>query len=204
MKNIARGRGFSLIELALVLAILGLLSSALVAPLAARIEASQRREADAMLDDIANALVGFALLHRRLPCPSAGEGLEQPPPCAFAADNLLPWRTLGLPQSDPWGTPWRYRPDGNFSAATITLTTEPGSAIKVADHAGTLLTTSHSRVVAIIYSFGPNRHADGGNASAAASAPTFEGGEPAATFDDRLRWLGHYTLVARLAQSGRL
>jgi len=202
-----RSGGFSLVELAVVLAVLGLLAGTLVAPLAARIDASQRRAADAMLEDIENALIGFALLQRRLPCPDAGDGTEQTS-CVFSSDSRLPWRTLGLPQTDPWGEPWRYRPDAAFANAgdTITLDTKPDSKIQIFDHDGLAITTGtpNWRVVAVVYSLGPNRRADGRNASIAASAPGFEGGEATADYDDRLRWIGHPFLIARLAQFGRL
>jgi len=201
-------RGFTLVELAVVLAVLALLAGTLVAPLAARIEASQRHTADGMLDDIEDALLGFALVHRRLPCPSAANdpthpdyGREHSPPCAFGSTSLLPWRTLGLPENDPWGEAWRYRPDAAFATGTITLATAPSSALQIKDHSGASLTTSESRVIAIVYSLGPNRRADGRNAE---TSTTFEGGEPTPGYDDRLRWLGHPFLIGRMAQAGRL
>ncbi|MDR1853284.1 MAG: type II secretion system GspH family protein [Azoarcus sp.] len=196
-----KSNGFSLVELAVVLAVLGLLAGTLITPLAARIDASRRHAADAMLDDVEHALVGFALLHRRLPCPDAGDGVEHPPPCAFPADSRLPWRTLALPETDPWGEPWRYRPDKKFTDGSITLDTSPGSNLQIEDHAHGSLTTSESRVVAVVYSIGPNRRADGRNAE---TSTTFEGGEPTPGYDDRLRWLGHPFLIGRMAQAGRL
>ncbi|MDR0634430.1 MAG: type II secretion system GspH family protein [Azoarcus sp.] len=217
-----RARGFTLVEMAIVLVVLGLVAGALVTPLAARIEATQRRETAALLDDIAEALIGFALLHGRLPCPSLeadpaspAYGLEQPPPCADAAPGHLPWRTLALPAHDAWGSPrvaagapwighWRYLPDKHFTTGPILLATLPGSGIRVRDHGGEALTTADSRIVAVVYSAGPNRRDDGRNASWSPGAPTFEAGEPTPGFDDQLRWISHPLFIARLAQGGRL
>ncbi|MDR3213318.1 MAG: type II secretion system GspH family protein [Azoarcus sp.] len=215
-------RGFTLVEMAIVLTVLGLIAAALVTPLAARIEASQRHETDALLNDVADALIGFALLHGRLPCPSLEAnpgsptyGLEQSPPCAAASPGYLPWRTLALPAHDPWGSPrasasapwvghWRYLPDKHFTTGTIQLSTLPGSSIQIRDHANEPLTTVDSRVIAVVYSTGPNRRDDGRNATWTPTAPTFEAGEPMPAFDDQLRWIGHPLFIARLAQGGRL
>ncbi|MDR2031196.1 MAG: type II secretion system GspH family protein [Azoarcus sp.] len=218
----ARARGFTLAELAVALTVLSLIAGILVAPVAARIEASQRHAADAMLDDIIDALVGFALLHGRLPCPSIeahpahpAYGLEQGPPCVFSTPGYLPWRTLALPVHDPWGRArpsaaapwdghWRYRPDKRFAENVITLATQPASHIQLHDHDGNPLTTSGAHAIAVVYSTGPNRRDDGLNAVWNPAAPVFETGEATATFDDRLRWIGHPFLIARLARGGRL
>lgn len=55
-----------------------------------------------------------------------------------------------------------------------------------------------------MYSTGPNRQADGLNASYSAGAPSYQAGESTADFDDLLVWLGRPLLIARVAQAGRL
>ncbi|MDV7391433.1 type II secretion system protein, partial [Arthrospira platensis SPKY1] len=67
----AHSRGFTLVELAMVLVILALLGSALLVPLGSRIEARDRQLSLDRLHDIQHALIGFALIHGRLPCPSS-------------------------------------------------------------------------------------------------------------------------------------
>jgi prepilin-type N-terminal cleavage/methylation domain-containing protein len=213
--------GFTLVELAVVLVIMSLLTGMLIAPLAARIDAHQRQLTAAMLDDIGDALTGFALLHGRLPCPSletdpasAAYGLEQPPPCDFSTPGYLPWRSLGVPAVDAWGSAratadspwtghWRYFPDPAFTTAPITLATTPQANIKINDHLGTL-TTASAPAIAVVWSMGPNRHSDGLNATHSATLPAFQSGEATPLFDDQLRWIGHPLFIARLAQGGRL
>jgi type II secretory pathway pseudopilin PulG len=208
--------------MAIVLVVLSLIAGLLVPPLAMRAEASRRHAAEGMLDNIVEALIGFALIHGRLPCPSAepdpashAYGLEQGPPCVLSAPAYLPWRTLGLPPHDPWGNPrsgasqpwtgyWRYRPDKNFAESTILLSTLPSGLIQIKDHDGNLVSTSDSRVVAVVFSTGPNQRADGLNAVYSPASPLFEDGEPTPAFDDQVRWIGHPFLIARLARSGRL
>ena len=66
-----RARGFTLIELAIALFVLTLIMGALLVPLTTQI--AQRRISDTQkaLDDIKEALLGFAVSNTRLPCPAS-------------------------------------------------------------------------------------------------------------------------------------
>ncbi len=206
----------------MVLVILALLGGSLVVPLASRIEARDRQAALERLRDIQHALTGFAIIHGRLPCPSTetdptapGYGVEDPLPCNFAIEGRLPWRTLALPATDPWGRArqrseddwtghWRYRVDPAFASAAIDAATTPTGNLQIRSHDGSRITTTDSQAVAVIHSSGANRQADGLNASVAPGAPTYQAGEATADFDDLLAWIGRPLLIARLAQAGRL
>lgn len=214
--------GFTLVELAMVLVILALLGGSLLVPLASRIEARDRQAALDRLRDIQQALTGFAIIHGRLPCPSTEAdpahpryGVEDAPPCSFAVEGRLPWRSLALSATDPWGSArlqpgdgwaghWRYRVDPAFTSATIGADTVPSGDLQIRGHDGSRITTTDSQAVAIVYSTGPNRRADGLNASYSASAPTYQAGAATAEFDDLLAWIGRPLLIARIAQAGRL
>lgn len=89
-----RQRGFSLVELGIVLVVLGLIAVAFVAYWrSATVQKSQLAER-ALLEVVERAVVGFAQSHARLPCPAAdGEGSES---CASGQVGLVPWRTLGV------------------------------------------------------------------------------------------------------------
>ena len=63
--------GFSLLELAVVMTILALLLGSALMPLAAQNDMRTRRETDRALADIHDALIGFAVVNGRLPCPAA-------------------------------------------------------------------------------------------------------------------------------------
>ena len=70
-----RIRGFTLIEVAIVVAIVGVLLGAMLAPLSARYELVRLRQARGALAQAEEALYGFALTHGRLPCPDRnGDG----------------------------------------------------------------------------------------------------------------------------------
>jgi prepilin-type N-terminal cleavage/methylation domain-containing protein len=217
-----RPRGFTLAELTIVLLILALLSGSMLIPLGSRIEARDRRATLERLRDIQQALTGFAIIHGRLPCPSIEAdpahpryGEEAPPPCSTAIEGLLPWRTLGLPATDAWGRErlragdgwqghWRYRADRSFTDHPITAATLPASNLQIHGHDGRRITVSDSQAVAIVFSTGANRSADGRNALYSATHPEYQAGEASADFDDLLVWIGRPLLIARLAQAGRL
>lgn len=111
------GRGFTLLEMAVVLLILGLLVAGLLGPLETQLEARDRRQTLAELERIADALYGYALTHGRLPCPDAdGDGRPDPAfdpadpataVCAVGAGSL-PSVELGTAQGDAWGNRFRY------------------------------------------------------------------------------------------------
>jgi prepilin-type N-terminal cleavage/methylation domain-containing protein len=207
--------GFTLAEIAIVLVIL---ASALLIPLGGQIEARQRAEAEAALKDIRAALIGFAILNGRLPCPTIvvsstlpGYGEESidsaSNTCAAGDDEaVLPWRTLGITPLDPWNQHWRYRPDRRFSDPSrtpIKTTHTVLDDIAVEDHGAGKLTTDENTAVALAYSLGSNRTADGQNASYEAGAHAiYEAGEPTTTYDDMVMWFGRSLLIARMAEAG--
>lgn len=115
----ARERGFSLLELAIVLLVMGLLLGGLVMPLTARVD-QQRFDATArQLEEIRAALGGWALAHDALPCPATPGSSGAAAPTAsgcVAQHGFVPAVTLGLTGArnddqlllDAWGNPVRY------------------------------------------------------------------------------------------------
>ncbi len=121
-------QGFTLIELAMVLFILGLLLSSFLAPLAARVEQQERNNTQIQLDEIEEVIYGYALQNNYLPCPdcsdntggcaaaTAGDGQEDRTVgvCASEIGNL-PWVTLGVKGTDEWNNIFTYRVDDVFA-----------------------------------------------------------------------------------------
>ncbi len=106
--------GFTLIELSIVLFIISLLLVGLLGPLASQIEAKERQQTIDTMNDIMEALYGYAVINGRLPCPdTTGDGVSNPVAslvCTTAnGDGWLPWQTLGINiQGDVWGNRFKY------------------------------------------------------------------------------------------------
>lgn len=110
--------GFTLLELLVVLAILGLLAS-IVGPQVIRyLDSSKSQSARVQAKNVAAALQLFKLDASRY--PTAEEGLEaliKPPP------GLLNWNGPYLPNPaaiiDPWGRPYRLRIPGEHGEVDV-------------------------------------------------------------------------------------
>ena len=119
-----RVRGFTLIELAVVIGIVALLLGALLVPLATQIQGRNIKETRESLAEIKEALTGFAMTQGRLPCPDtdAGpDGLENDP-CGVlpqSSEGFLPYLDLGVPATDAWGHVFRYAVTSEFTKPTI-------------------------------------------------------------------------------------
>lgn len=117
-------RGFTLIELAIVLVILTLLIGGLVVPLTAQIQARRIAETKQTLEEAREAILGFAMINagtpptnRRLPCPDLeGDGTESLNGTVCArASGFLPWVDLGVADQDAWGNRLRYEVDRDLA-----------------------------------------------------------------------------------------
>lgn len=204
----------------MVLFIISLVLGGLLVPLASQLEARQRNDALAQLERIKEALIGFTIINKRLPCPSteadptdSDYGREDAACNAPTAEGYLPWKDLGLDELDPWGVArtssgdpmlgqWRYRVDRNFAlAAGFTLGTGFADNLAVQDASGNSLTAASEPPVAIIYSTGENQTQDGANA---AWDTTYQGGSVSGTFDDIVVWLTRPLLFNRMVAAGTL
>ena len=62
--------GFSLVEMAIVLGIVALLMASLLPLLSGQVEQGRRAETKKLLNEIQQALIGYAVANGRLPCPA--------------------------------------------------------------------------------------------------------------------------------------
>ncbi len=225
--------GFTLVELAMVLLIIGLLLGGLLMPLATQIEQRDRSFVQQELEEIKKALFGYAVINGRLPCPSfetnpASVDYGKPDNSRCGEEGILPWRVLGVAETDPWGAPrsaasslwvghWRYRVREEFTnELQMDVHFEdnmPGSSadelvVFHEDITNKLTASGGDSPVLIVYSTGPNRVPDDGNSDSAlhdpAIAPTapndteFQGGVPYSGFDDIMVWMTRPVLLSTM------
>lgn len=140
--------GFSLVEMAIVLMIVGLLLGGLIPTLSSQMETQNISETRRQMNDIREALAGFAMINGRLPCPANGTtaaGSELVTGSGAAAvctlsQGVLPWATLGANETDAWGRRFTYRVAANFAdgadgtgATTCSIT--PGASFQICSSA---------------------------------------------------------------------
>ncbi|MEN9480836.1 MAG: hypothetical protein RLZZ298_2231 [Pseudomonadota bacterium] len=221
--------GFTLVELTIVLLIIGLLSSGLMFSVSAQRSLAENADAQLQLETIREALLGFAISTGRLPCPAlpnlasgdANAGVAVTPPCLNAAQHgVLPWATLGLPESDPWGNRYTYFAGSAFTAAvpagaqsSFTLEIEGTANAK---DSSTSPANIASKLPAVIVSHG-SRGAGGyrstGFQSGGAAGEELENSDadltfiahvPSEDFDDLVTWIVPSILKSRMLAAGRL
>ncbi len=127
----ANARGFTLVEIAIVMAIMALLLGGLLGPLSVQQEQKRRDENRVLMEQASEALIGFAAANRRLPCPDTDtDGLENVPCWVAASDpdgdpatdifqGDLPTATLGLQARDGWGRPFHYAVNGAYTVDPV-------------------------------------------------------------------------------------
>ena len=181
-----RQSGFTLIELAVVLVIMGVLAGSVISTLGARIGNVARAETKKELEQIKQALIGYALVNKRLPCPdnpadtdadglSDGDGLSEATCNSTADDGSLPWVTLGLGSGDAWGNRYDYFVYNAYSMTDILLGGASGGEATIKTNINGTETDLANNVVAVIYSRGKNSlGAVGTNAAFRSTIPAAE------------------------------
>jgi len=185
--------GFTLVEMAIVLVIVGLLLGGLLMPLSTQVEQRRISETQKALDEIREALIGFAashvdaINHPFLPCPdkTVAGGVGTPNDgqedrnvvgtCVVSEGNL-PWATLSVADADSWGNRFHYRVTAAFSNSATGFTLANSGDITVQSSAigGTAVATN---VPVAVLSYGKNGF----------GATNFSGGiNPAPTSADEL------------------
>jgi prepilin-type N-terminal cleavage/methylation domain-containing protein len=136
-----RSRGFSLIELAISLAALAIVATGILVPLVTQLQQRNVATTENTLVEIRNALLGFAAVNGRLPCPatlgSAAPGAEAFDTAASGGPangkcasfwGYVPARTLGITPVDSSGfalDAWNNRIRYAVSSDTVGTVTHP-------------------------------------------------------------------------------
>jgi prepilin-type N-terminal cleavage/methylation domain-containing protein len=148
--------GFTLVEIAIVIVIATLVLGALLVPLAGQIESRRVKDARAKIEEVKEAVLGFAAANGRLPCPAAAGSngresfcttdsggctattvVQTHGRCSNFFDGYLPAATLGISPTDgngfaidPWESQagrWRYAvSDKTIATVNYALTAANG------------------------------------------------------------------------------
>jgi len=224
-RSASHNSGFSLIEMAVVLLIVGLLIGGAVGSLGALQQRQRYSGTEAQLEEIRDALIAFAVVNRRLPCPAdptladtvAGAGLERVPTAAGCTGGIVgavPWATLGLSQVDGWGRRFTYRVSAGFARQAPAFTLAATGDATVRNAGAVVLATN---LPAVVVSHGANARGSrgpGGTASAAGpDAREIENSDgdaefvldtPSDGYDDLVTWVPGTVLAYRMLQAGAL
>jgi len=176
-------RGFTLIEMAVAVFIITLLLGSILVPLATQANQRQISDTQRMLDEIKEALTGFAIANGYLPCPavSATNGLEDRAGGGTCnkRTGFIPWATLGVSKLDAWGHIFHYSVTPAFASsspapgAPFNLTTAADITITTRDGAGALVNlTTVGSIPAVVLSHGRNGYGSIDNFGVAHALPT--------------------------------
>lgn len=228
-----RGKGFTLVEMAIVIVIFGLLLAALLVPLQAQRSIAFQLETENILRNSKQALLGFAQATGRLPCPATATGVENPVGGGLCAQQVgfLPAATLGIQPADDAGfalDAWNNRIRYAVTIVNANAFTTGGSMsnlglaalipdLRVCSAANCIAAASlTNEAVAVIYSLGPTGAlAAGGadeteNLNAVANVDTIfvshdiRANDPNGEFDHLVTWLSPYVLYNAMIQAGQL
>ncbi len=193
--------GFTLIELAIVLVIIGVLAGSFISTLSSRIDNTRIADTRDELELAKQAMIGYAISQPSpyLPCPdcinailcpngTARDGIEDRQvngSCSVGNRvGTLPWVTLGLAEKDAWGNRYRYWVDNTFArdgsgAPSFTLNDSAVGIVERRTNDGTATETLASNVAAVLLSHGKNGF------GAISSANTLQPGIPAGNVDEQ-------------------
>ena len=208
--------GFTLTEMAVVLAIVALLVGGMMLPMSAQYDLRQVSETRRLLADTGEALYGYAASHTAgngkpyLPCPDTdGNGSENRNGNACASqEGDLPWADLGLGRQDAWGRPLHYRVSAVFSNNATGFGLTASGDLRVCESSACTAVLA-ATLPAVILSYGKNGAATpvdtdelanrDGNTDFVDHPPSSSG-----NFDDLVAWLPPTLLFNRMIAAGRL
>lgn len=220
--TIKTSHGFTLIEVAVVLIILGLVLGGFLMPLGAQIENGKRSDTKNQLEQINEAILGFAMSNNRLPCPDTdNDGLENRQGSnnqCQANRGTVAYATLATDTVDAWGQAYIYHVTGNFAdtqAGTGCASTSVPSFSLCSNGDIEVRNSASGDVVAdnlpvIVLSRGKNwatstsTDESENNDTDAIYVQRLYSNDPANSYDDLVSWLSPNILKNRMVSAGRL
>lgn len=154
--------GFTLIEMAIALFVISMILGGMLIPLATQVDQRQVSDTEKSLQEIREALIGFAVANGYLPCPDTGtNGTENvnagSGQCSTISGGIaygrIPYLNLGLGNSDVWGNRYTYYVNELFarrSPATPFSLSSAGTDIQVCSSQACTTVYSSTAAFAVI------------------------------------------------------
>lgn len=210
--NPARQHGFTLLEMAVVLVILGLLLGGLLPAISGQMDQQRRNETRKYMDEVRDALLGYAIstANKRLPCPDTnGDGTAEAT-CTTVAQQVgtLPYKDLGVAEKDAYGNVLSYAVTREFADSATLFTLNTAGTMRVCISAATCPATYlTNNAVAVIVSRGANW----ANTPSADEAENTNGDTNFVShdftqngYDDMVIWISPNILFNRMIAAGQL
>jgi prepilin-type N-terminal cleavage/methylation domain-containing protein len=175
-----RSRGFTLIELAIVLVVITILIGGLAMPLSAQIQARRIAETKKLMEEAREAIIGYAMGNLEavdhdldpatvdrnrsfLPCPDTDvdgvvdgtEDRDSDGSC-LAYEGWFPSVTLGTATQDAWGNRLRYRVTAKFADASPGFFNTDDGDIQICSGSNCATGKVAENVPLVLLSHGPN------------------------------------------------
>lgn len=213
-------QGFTLLEMAVVMVILGLLLGGILMPLSTQMEKQNRDETQNILEEIQEALIGYTMANGRLPCPDTDDdGIIDMGSSCSNVQGTIPWVDLGVGKNDAWGQPFTYRVTGDFADnadGTGCGTATAGVSFSLCSDADINVLDASSgnpvanQIPAIVISHGSNwatttsADEDENSDTNAIFVDRRPSMKAPPIFDDQVIWVSPNVLKNRLVSAGRL
>lgn len=214
--NFHKTQGFSLVEMAVVLVIIGMLIGSLAVPITAQLDQRNYSQTQKEMVALTEAVMGYALSNFAangkpyLPCPDVdNDGLEDRDGAGLCSsvNGTIPWATLALGRKDSWEVAYIYRVTQAFADKVNGFTLLSPRDIQILDGAGGAVLASNVPVV--IVSKGKTGNGSGADETentngdvtfVSKSISNAAGNE----FDDLVVWVPASILFNRMVAAGRL
>ncbi|MEN3067598.1 type II secretion system protein [Uliginosibacterium sediminicola] len=185
-------RGFSLVEIAIALVVISLLAGSLMKAFQLQLAFGRSTLAREQLREAREALLNYAVVNQRLPCPASDSSGIAQTSCSSTPKGWLPWQELGLPARDAWGQTLRYAVSTAMSTSGFGL----GSTGSLQLYQGSNRMNNDEAVAFVVWSIGSDGHdaSSGSNAVVTVESPSS---------DDLVEWVSRYLLFGKMLAAGR-
>lgn len=222
--GLRRSDGFTLVEMAFVMILVGLLLTSALTPMGTLQENKYRKSTESLLAEVKESILGYAIVNGRFPCPASNtsSGMEvRDAVTGFCNDEhgLLPSSTLGLSGpyhsvsnvvQDAWGNAIRYSLSSanTWEYATALTLSPPTTNFQICRATACAATDILAdNLVAVVVAEGRDltasalqlENSDGDNNFILAN----ESEDAVTAFDDLVTWITPSTLSIYLLKSGK-